>query len=76
MKKVVIGGFFALIGTIWALTVLLFVRDGLVSAWATPPGRFFTTVLETGMLLPFVLATALLAAGLAVLTVEYFRKER
>lgn len=76
MKKTVIGGFLALIGTIWELAVILFAGNNLVSGWATPPGRFLTTVLETGMLLPFVLATALLAAGLAILAVEYFRKER
>lgn len=75
MKRTLIGGFLALIGTIWELAVILFAGNNLASAWSTPPGRFFTTVLETGMLFPFVLATALLVAGLAILLVEYFRRE-
>lgn len=74
MKRSIIGGFLSLIGTIWSLAIILFAGNNLVSAWATPPGRFWSTVIETGMLFPMVLAIALLVLGLLVLGIEYFRK--
>ncbi len=75
MKRAVIGGFLALIGTIWGLTALLFVSASPASSWATPPGRFLTGVVENGMTVPLILAVTLMVAGLAILAVEYFRKE-
>lgn len=75
MKRALIGGFWALLGTIWGLAVLLFVGNNLVSGWSTPPGRFLTTVAATGMTLPFVLAIVFLLGGLVIMAVEYFRKD-
>ena len=75
MKKTVIGGVLSLLGTIWGMAVLLYVGNNLVSGWATPPGRFLTTVLETGMTLPLLLSAVLLVLGLAAMGVEYFRKD-
>ena len=75
MKKTVIGGVLTLLGTIWGMAVLLYVGNNLVSGWATPPGRFLTTVLETGMTFPLLLSAVLLALGLAAMGVEYFRKD-
>jgi len=76
MKRALIGGFLALIGTIWELAIFIFASINLVSSWATPPGRFLTTIAETGMTFPAVVATVLFLAGLAILAIEYFRKER
>lgn len=76
MKRALIGGFLALLGTIWGLAVILFVGNNLVSAWPTPPGRFLTTVAETGMTLPFVLAVLFVVLGLVILGVEYFKKDK
>lgn len=75
MKRTLIGGFLSLLGTIWGLAVLLFVGNNLASGWSTPPGRFLTTVAETGMTLPFVLATLFLLGGLVIMAVEYFKKD-
>jgi len=75
MKRTLIGGVLSLLGTIWGLPVVLFVSDNLVSNWHTPPGVFLTTVWETGMTAPFVLAVVLLLAGLVILGIEYFRKD-
>ena len=75
MKKTVIGGVLSLLGTIWGMAVLLYVGNNLVSGWATPPGRFLTTVLETGMTVPLLLSAVLLVLGLAAMGVEYFRKD-
>jgi hypothetical protein len=33
MKKVLIGGFLSLIGTIWGLAIIVFVGNNLTSSW-------------------------------------------
>ncbi len=76
MKKAVIGSVLALLGTVWGLAVVLYLSDNWVSNWHTPPGMFLTTVWETGMTAPFALAVVLLLAGLVILGIEYFRKDR
>ena len=75
MKKAVVGGFLSLIGTIWGLAVIVFVSNNLTSAWPTPPGRFLTTVIETGMSAPMIISFVFLLAGLLAMWTEYFRKE-
>lgn len=75
MKRALIGGFLTLIGTIWGLAVYIVTGNNLVSGWSTPPGRFLTTVAEMGMTFPLILAAVLVAAGLGILTAEYFRKD-
>lgn len=47
----------------------------LTDAWPTPPGRFLTTVFETGMTLPFVLAIVFIALGFTIFVKEYFTKD-
>ena len=76
MKRALIGGFLALLGTIWGLAFLVFVERNPASEWFTPPGRFLTTVAETGMTLPLILAVLFLVIGLAVMGVEYFKKDK
>ena len=49
MKRVLIGGFLSLIGSIWAMAVLFVAGSNLTSGWTTPPGRFMTTVAEMGL---------------------------
>jgi hypothetical protein len=75
MKRVLIGGFLSLIGTIWALAIIIFAGNNLTSGWSTPPGRFLTTVAETGMTFPLVLAALFLGLGLIILGVEFFRRD-
>ena len=76
MKRAIIGGFLSLIGTIWELAVIIFAGNNMVSGWSTPPGRFMTTIIETGMSFPMVVASVLLVLGLVILGIEYFRKEK
>lgn len=76
MKRALIGGFLSLIGTIWALAVIIFVGNNLVSGWSTPPGRFMTTVTETGMTFPLAVSIILLLLGLVIMGIEYFRREK
>ena len=75
MKRVLIGGFLMLIGTIWGLAICIFCGMNLTDAWPTSPGRFLTTVSETGMTLPFVLAIVFIVLGFAIFVKEYFTKD-
>lgn len=76
MKKVLIGGFLSLIGTIWGLAIIIFVGNNLTSGWSTPPGRFLTTVVEVGMVAPAVIALTFLLLGLLAMVIEYFKEEK
>ncbi|MCI8441448.1 MAG: hypothetical protein HFG27_02810 [Provencibacterium sp.] len=74
MKRALIGGFLALIGTIWGLAVLNSASNNLTGSWSTPPGRLLTTVAEQGTAFILVCALLLLALGLVMMGIEYFRK--
>jgi len=76
MKRAIIGGFLSLIGSIWELAIIIFAGNNMVSGWSTPPGRFLTTISETGMTLPMVIASILLLLGLVIMGIEYFIKDK
>lgn len=76
MKRAVIGGFLSLLGSLWSLAALL-VGAGYVeqvTSWYSPPGRFGTALAESGMVPVLAVGLVLLALGLAVMGIEYFRK--
>ena len=75
MKRTLIGGILSTIGAIGDLVIILFIGTNLVDSWSTPPGRFYTTISELGMMLPIIIATTLLVLGLVILAVEYFRED-
>ena len=81
MKKVLIGGFLSIIGSIWALAMAQVVGNNLVSSWSTSPGRLLTTVQEMGLmaLFPaaiFLAAVFLVIFGIFILLAELLRKEK
>lgn len=76
MKRALIGGFLSLIGSIWALAIIFIAGNNLASSWATPPGRFLTTVTELDLTLVFVLSLIFVILGVGIMAVEFFRKER
>lgn len=76
MKRGMIGGFLALIGSIWTLAIGYIAGNNLVSGWSTPPGRFLTTVLEMGLTWLFGIAIALTVLGIGLMAVELFQKEK
>ncbi len=75
MKRVVIGAFTALLGSIWTLAIVFLAGNHLVSGWSTPPGRFLTTVAELDLSAVFALAAAFTVLGIVIMAVEFFRKE-
>lgn len=76
MKKVLIGGFLSIIGSIWALAMALVVENNLASSWSTPPGRLLTTVQEMGLMAVFLVAVFLVIFGIFILLAELLRKEK
>ena len=76
MKRVLIGGFLSLIGSIWAMAVMFVAGNNLTSGWSTPPGRFMTTVGEMGLSEVFGMAILLVVLGVAVMLVELVRRDR
>ena len=41
----------------------------------TPPGRFLTTVLEMGLTFLFALGVLFVVVGIAIMAIEFFRKD-
>lgn len=76
MKRVLIGGFISLIGSIWALAIMFVAGNNLVSGYSTPPGRFLTTVMELDLILLFILSIVFVVTGIIIMLVELFRKEK
>ena len=76
MKRVLIGGFLSLIGSMWAMAVMFVAGNNLTSGWSTPPGRFMTTVAEMGLIEVFGMAVLLVILGIAVMLVELVRRDR
>lgn len=74
MKRALIGGFTALLGTIWGLAVLTAASNNLVNSWGKY-GRLATTVVEMGLTVPLALSVAFVLLGVGIMAVEYFRKD-
>jgi hypothetical protein len=47
----------------------------MASGWNTPPGRFLTTVSELGLTSLLICSSMILALGLIIMAIEYFKKE-
>ena len=75
MKRVMIGGFFSLVGMLGVIAVYVVGMTNMVSSWNNPPGRFLSTVSEFGMTALFALSWFSLITGIVVMAIEYFRKE-
>ena len=76
MKKVLIGGFTSLIGSIWSLAIAFVVGNNLVTAFDSDVGRLWSTVLEMELLSPFIISVIFIVFGIVLMAVELFRKEK
>ena len=72
MKKVLIGGFTSLIGSIWSLAIAFVVGNNLVTAFDSDVGRLWSTVLDLGLLLPTIISLAFILFGVVLMAVELF----
>ncbi|MCI5847504.1 MAG: hypothetical protein MRZ98_07655 [Clostridiales bacterium] len=75
MKRTIIGGFLSIIGSVWTLAIAFMAANNLVSGWTTPPGRFLTTVLEMGLTFMFALGVLFVVVGIAIMAIEFSRKD-
>lgn len=78
MKKTIIGCCLTIVGVL--SNVLFFICSSYyvdsLTGWSTPPGRFLTAFEETGLsvlLIPMIIATAIMVTGLSILLKEYFK---
>lgn len=76
MKRVLIGGFISLIGSIWALAIIFIAGNNLVSSWQTRLGRFWSTVIQMELMPIFVVSVIFVIVGVIIMLVELFRKEQ
>ena len=75
MKRALIGGWLALLGTIWGAGVLIATSQMLVDSWDPAVGRLLSTILKKQLIIPFVIAALFLIFGLVIMAVEFFKKE-
>ena len=75
MKRAFIGGWLALLGTIWGAGVIIAASQMLVDSWDPAIGRLLTTILEKQLIIPFAIAALFLALGLVIMAVEFFKKD-
>lgn len=75
MKRAIIGGFLSLTGSLWALATVLSASQYGVNGWSTPPGKLLTQLAESSLMPWFGLSAALTVLGLAIMTVEFFKKD-
>ena len=74
MKKVMIGGFLAIVSSIWAIAIGDYVQSNLVSAWRG--SRFWSSASQLGVIVPFIVSLIMLALGIIIMCLEYFRKDK
>ena len=75
MKRVLVGGFLSLIGSIWTLAIMLLAVTNLTDYWSTPPGRLLTTITNFEMMPWFVISVLLIIFGIILMIIEYFKKD-
>lgn len=74
MKKVMIGGFLALVSSIWALVIGAYIQLNLASSWHG--NLFWSSALQLGVAIPLIVSLIMLFLGIAMMCIEYFRKEK
>ncbi len=76
MKRAIVGGFLALVGSLWTLAVVILAGSLQISGWTTPPGRAMTQVLESGLMPWFVGSLLLTVLGIVLMAAAYFSKDQ
>ncbi len=75
MKKVLVGGFAAVVGALGTVAVFLAAALNPANEWTTPPGRFMTSISALNLMPVMVGSGLLIALGLVIMGIEYFRKD-
>ena len=75
MKRVIIGGFLAIISSIWAIVIGAYVQLNLAGSWSGG-SRFWASASQLGVIVPLIISLIILALSIIILCIEYFRKDR
>ena len=75
MKKALVGGFLSLVGSIWAMVIMLVAGSNLVTEWNTEAGRFGSTVTYLRLMCPFILAAVIALIGIIVMVIGLIKKD-
>ena len=75
MKKALVGGFLSLVGSIWAMVIMLVAGSNLVTEWNTEAGRFWSTVTDLRLMFPFILAAVIAVIGIIVMVIGLIEKD-
>ena len=76
MKRAIIGGFVSLIGSIWALAVIISANNYSIDGWTTPPGKLLTQIAQSNLMLWFAVSIILVLLGIIVMAIEFFRNDK
>ena len=76
MKRAIIGGFVSLIGSIWALAVIISANNYPIDDWTTPPGKLLTQIERSNLTLWFAVSVISVLLGIILMAVEFFRKDK
>lgn len=74
MKKIVISGILALVSSLWAIAISVYVEMNPVLTWMD--SRYWETAAQRGVLVPLLLSLIVLLWSLISLIAAYFRKEK
>lgn len=75
LKRAIIGGFISIIGSIWALAVIISANSYAINGWTTPPGKLLTQITESNLVVWFGASIATVVLGIILMAIEYFRKD-
>lgn len=74
MKRVIIGGFLAVISSIWAIVIGAYVQFNLAPSWSGS-SRFWSYASQLGVIVPLIISLIILALSIIIMCIEYFRKD-
>ena len=74
-EKSVGRGFLSLVGSIWAMVIMLVAGNNLVTEWNTEAGRFWSTVTDLRLMFPFILAAVITLIGIIVMVIGLIKKD-
>ncbi len=75
MKKTLIGGFIALIGSIMMMAFSISATCMMETGWDMPPGKFLSAIAAANVSFGFWVSIMLIVLGGVILVFEFFKGE-
>ena len=74
MRKVIIAGFLALISSLWAIAISVYVELNMADHWMN--FHFLESAVQRGVIIPLALALLVLLVSVAYMLVVFCRKSK